>query len=71
MEQQKQCSKYIIPEKCRSFWIVDIIHMPSTGVKIQFPLGFSSIVSIKKMLYDTPRMVLLLVLMVVWMSAMR
>ncbi len=33
--------------------------------------GFSSIVSINKMLYDTPGRVLLLVLMAVWMSAMR
>jgi hypothetical protein len=45
--------------------------MPSTGVKIQPPPGFSSIVSINKMLYDTPGMVLLLVLTAVWMSTMR
>jgi hypothetical protein len=59
-------AKYLILEKCSSFWIVkDTIDIPSTGVKIQPRPGFSSIVSINKMLYDTPRMVLLLVLMTV------
>ncbi len=42
----------------------------STGVKIQSPHGFSFIVSINKMLYDTPGTVLLLVLTAVWMSTM-
>jgi hypothetical protein len=40
-------------------------------VKIQPHPGFSSIVSTNKMLYDTPEMVLLQVLMAVWMSTLR
>ncbi len=45
--------------------------MPYTGVKIQPHPGFASIVSTNKLLYDTPGMVLLQILVAVWMSALR